>query len=174
MRCPKCQHDDTKVLESRVAQDGQSIRRRRECRECDYRFTTYENIEVFVLQVRKRSGQLEPYHREKAVRSVQIACQKRPVSADKLESMLISIERTLEEQAIKIIDSKTLGQLILEGLGDLDKVAYIRFASVYKDFSDPIEFSEILKAMEKKSLAAAQNTPPHPASLDDKNLSHTF
>ena len=149
--CPKCKHDDTKVLESRVAQDGQSIRRRRECRECEYRFTTYENIEVFVLQVQKRSGHLEPYHREKAVRSVQIACQKRPVSPEKLESMLISIEQALEEKSIKIIDSKTLGHYILEGLGNLDKVAYIRFASVYKDFSDPLEFSDFLKSMEKKS-----------------------
>ncbi len=147
MRCPKCKYDDTKVLESRAAFDGQSIRRRRECRECDYRFTTYENLEEFVLQVRKRLGHIEPYSREKAIRSIQIACQKRPIPVDKLESMLTSIERTLEEQGIKIVESKILGQKILESLGELDQVAYVRFASVYKDFSDPNEFLEVLTSI---------------------------
>jgi transcriptional repressor NrdR len=147
VRCPKCKYDDTKVLESRAAFDGQSIRRRRECRECDYRFTTYENLEEFVLQVRKRLGHIEPYSREKAIRSIQIACQKRPIPVDKLESMLTSIERTLEEQGIKIVESKILGQKILESLGELDQVAYVRFASVYKDFSDPNEFLEVLTSI---------------------------
>jgi transcriptional repressor NrdR len=147
VRCPKCKYDDTNVLESRAAFDGQSIRRRRECRECDYRFTTYENLEEFVLQVRKRLGHIEPYSREKAIRSIQIACQKRPIPVDKLESMLTSIERTLEEQGIKIVESKILGQKILESLGELDQVAYVRFASVYKDFSDPNEFLEVLTSI---------------------------
>lgn len=163
MRCPKCKFDDTKVLESRAAFDGQSIRRRRECRECDYRFTTYENLEEFVLQVRKRLGHIEPYSREKAIRSIQIACQKRPIPVDKLESMLTSIERTLEEQGIKIVESKILGQKILESLGELDQVAYVRFASVYKDFSDPNEFLEVLTSiieLNKKTVSpnAGMNT----------------
>ena len=163
MRCPKCKFDDTKVLESRAAFDGQSIRRRRECRECDYRFTTYENLEEFVLQVRKRLGHIEPYSREKAIRSIQIACQKRPIPVDKLESMLTSIERTLEEQGIKIVESKILGQKILESLGELDQVAYVRFASVYKDFSDPNEFLEVLTSIieiNKKTVSpnAGMNT----------------
>lgn len=151
MRCPKCKFDDTKVLESRVAIDGQSIRRRRECRECEYRFTTYENLEEFVLQVRKRLGHIEPYSREKAIRSIQIACQKRPIPVDKLESMLTTIERTLEEKGIKIVESKTFGHMILESLGKLDQVAYVRFASVYKDFSDPNEFLEVLTSIIQKN-----------------------
>jgi transcriptional repressor NrdR len=161
VRCPKCKFDDTKVLESRVAIDGQSIRRRRECRECEYRFTTYENLEEFVLQVRKRLGHIEPYSREKAIRSIQIACQKRPIPVDKLESMLTTIERTLEEKGIKIVESKTLGHMILESLGKLDQVAYVRFASVYKDFSDPNEFLEVLTSIIQKNedlkLPSAKN-----------------
>jgi len=164
LRCPKCKYEDTKVLESRVAQDGQSIRRRRECRECDYRFTTYENLEEFVLQVRKRGGQIEPYHRVKAIRSVQIACQKRPVSVEKLESMLTSIERTLEDQGVKVVESIALGQMILEGLEELDHVAYIRFASVYRDFSDPKEFLEVLTAF-KKPRKSKKNAPSHDSTI---------
>lgn len=165
MRCPKCKYEDTKVLESRVAHDGQSIRRRRECRECDYRFTTYENLEEFVLQVRKRSGQIEPYHRVKAIRSVQIACQKRPVSIEKLESMLTSIERTLEDQGIKAVESKALGQMILEGLEKLDHVAYIRFASVYRDFSDPNEFLEVLAAFKDPGKSKKLSSTPESSKL---------
>jgi transcriptional repressor NrdR len=146
VKCARCGSLDTKVLESRLIAEGQSIRRRRVCRKCDFRFTTYEKEEEAVFQIRKRSGELEPYHRDKALRSVQIACQKRPVKIEQMEFMLGVVERRLAEEGGKIISSTRLGDLIMEGLLELDKVAYVRFASVYKEFHSPSEFLEILQS----------------------------
>ena len=93
LKCPKCQYDDTKVLESRLASDAVSIRRRRSCRRCNHRFTTYEKVEELVFQIKKRSGNIQPYHRDKALRSIQIACQKRPISLEQMEMALVTVEK---------------------------------------------------------------------------------
>lgn len=146
MRCPKCGSLETKVLESRLISEGVSVRRRRSCRDCDFRFTTYEKEEEIVFQIKKRDGQLQPYHRDKAMRSIQIACQKRPVKLDQMEFMLSVVERKLTEAGEKVVPSNRLGELIMKGMLDLDKVAYVRFASVYKEFHSPSEFLEILKS----------------------------
>lgn len=148
MRCPQCQFDDTKVLESRMSQDGRSVRRRRSCIQCNYRFTTYEKEEEFVFQIRKRDGRIEPYQREKAIRSIQLACQKRPVTIDQIEAMLLRLERKIQEEGERVIPSQKLGQLILQSLHDMDRVAYVRFASVYKDFQSPEQFVHELSALQ--------------------------
>lgn len=156
MKCPKCGHSETKVLESRMTSEGQSVRRRRCCRSCDYRYTTYEKEEEFVFNIRKRSGLLEPYHREKAMRSIQIACQKRPVKHEELEFMLGQVECKVIEKADRTILSSELGDMIMESLHSLDEVAYVRFASVYKDFRNPEEFLGLLGSLNSKE---ATNNP---------------
>jgi transcriptional repressor NrdR len=127
--------------------DGRAMRRRRECRNCDYRFTTYEKEEELVFYIRKKEGHAEPYHRDKALRSIQVACQKRPVKVEEMEFMLSQMERKIIEAGEKTIPSSRLGDLIMEELHSLDPVAYIRFASVYKDFKNPSEFLEILNSL---------------------------
>ena len=151
MRCGRCGSLETKVLESRLINDGQSIRRRRQCRDCDFRFTTYEKEEEIVFQIKKRKGHMQPYHRDKALRSVQIACQKRPVKLEQMEFLLSLVERRLAEEGEKVVSSDRLGELIMEGLLDLDKVAYVRFASVYQEFNSPQEFLDILKPFSEES-----------------------
>lgn len=154
MKCPKCSSSETKVLESRLTNDGNSVRRRRNCRKCNYRYTTYEKEEEFVFNIRKRSGLVEPYNREKVMRSIQIACQKRPVKYEELEFMLGQVERRIMQKAERTIPSRTLGDMIMENLHDLDQVAYVRFASVYKDFRDPQEFLAVLGSLESESPSA--------------------
>ena len=148
MKCPKCQYDETKVLESRLASDGGSIRRRRTCRQCNYRFTTYEKVEELVFQIKKRSGHIQPYHRDKALRSIQIACQKRPIKLEQMEFALSQVERKIQEKGEKFVSSTEFGHLIMDTLQELDPIAYIRFASVYRDFDDPSEFLKILRSLE--------------------------
>lgn len=150
MRCPQCSHDDTKVLESRMHQDGRSIRRRRSCHECNFRFTTYEKEEDFVFQIQKRDGRVEAYQREKVVRSIQIACQKRPITIDQIDDLLFKLERHFQDDGERVVPSHKLGENILQALYNLDKVAYVRFASVYKDFKDPKEFVNELSAMNRE------------------------
>lgn len=140
MRCPECGHEDTRVLESRLSHEGRSVRRRRNCPDCNYRFTTYEREEDFVFQIKKRDGRIEAYTRDKALRSLQVACQKRPVTIDQLENMLAKIERTIQDEGDRVVPSEKLGAMILDRLTELDKVAYVRFASVYKDFKDTDQF----------------------------------
>ncbi len=147
MRCPQCSHVDTKVLESRMHQDGRSIRRRRSCQECNFRFTTYEKEEDFVFQIQKRDGRIEAYQRGKVVRSIQIACQKRPITIDQIDELLFKLERHFQDISERVVPSHKLGENILHALYTLDKVAYVRFASVYKDFKDPKEFVNELSAM---------------------------
>lgn len=147
MRCPQCHNEDTKVLESRMNNDGRSVRRRRSCVQCNYRFTTYEKEEEFVFQIRKRDGRVEPYQRDKAARSIQLACQKRPVTIDQIEDLLLRLERKIQEDGERVIPSQKLGEMILESLHEMDKVAYVRFASVYKDFQDPQQFMNELKSL---------------------------
>ena len=152
MKCPKCQYDETKVLESRLSADGGSIRRRRTCRQCNYRFTTYEKIEELVFQIKKRNGHIQPYHRDKALRSIQIACQKRPIKLEQMEFALSQVERRIQEKGEKFVPSEEFGNLLMEVLQELDPIAYIRFASVYKDFDDPKEFMNILRSIEEHDL----------------------
>lgn len=147
MRCSKCSGKDTRVLESRLSHEGKSVRRRRHCDSCGYRFTTYEKVEDFFFQIRKKDGNIEPYNRGKALRALQVACSKRTVSLEDLEFLLDSIERKIQDLGERVISSQALGELLLERLNKLDKVAYVRFASVYKDFKDPKEFVRELKEL---------------------------
>lgn len=144
MLCPKCAFDDTKVLESRLSHEGKAVRRRRSCIQCGYRFTTYEKEEVFNFSVQKKDGRVEPFSRDKVLRSVQTACQKRPITHEQLEGLINQVERQIQESGERTVPTQRIGDLIMQNLHDLDKVAYVRFASVYKDFKDTSEFmSEI-------------------------------
>jgi transcriptional repressor NrdR len=135
-------------LESRLSYEGRAVRRRRSCPECNYRFTTYEQEEAFVFQIKKRDGRVEPYHREKALRSIQVACQKRPVTIDQIEGLLGRIERNIQDAGERVVASEKLGGMVLEALTVLDKVAYVRFASVYKVFKDTEQFMRELNAIQ--------------------------
>ena len=157
MKCPQCFHGETKVLDSRLSHEGKSIRRRRCCIKCNYRFTTYEKEEEFVFQIQKRDGRPQPYQREKALQSIQVACQKRPVTIEDIETLLLRVERKIQEEGKRLVPSSRLGDLIIKLLYSLDKVAYIRFASVYKDFKDTDEFLTELNAIKKSTAEALSN-----------------
>lgn len=147
MRCPVCAYEESKVVDSRPSEDNLSIRRRRECLSCNSRFTTYERIESTPLLVVKTDGSTEEYDRDKLLRGLLIACAKRPVSPPELESLIDEIEAELRNQFKNCIRSKELGDIALSRLKDLDPVAYIRFASVYKDFKNLQEFAEALDSL---------------------------
>jgi transcriptional repressor NrdR len=138
------------VLESRLSHEGRSVRRRRSCVQCNYRFTTYEKEEEFSFQILKKDGRAEPYQRLKALKSLQIACSKRPITLDQIEEMLDRLERAIQELGERTVSSQMLGDMIMQKLHSLDKVAYVRFASVYKDFKDPDEFLVELKGLSEK------------------------
>ena len=147
MKCPACHYKETKVIDSRLSSDGGSIRRRRECLKCEKRFTTYEYIEEVPLMVVKRDGRRQPFDRKKIINGLVKACEKRPVSIDKMEEMTSEIERTLQKQYEREVDAKNIGELIMEKLAVLDEVAYVRFASVYRQFRDVNQFMQELKGM---------------------------
>ena len=142
MRCPFCGHEDSQVKDSRPTDDGAAIRRRRQCEGCAARFTTFERIQLRDLYVLKSEDKREPFDREKLLRSVSIAARKRPIDALRLEKLVSSIQRQLETQGENEIPSKRIGELVMEGLKEMDSVAYIRFASVYKDFREARDFEE--------------------------------
>lgn len=143
MRCPACLHDDTKVLDSRVFDDGMAIRRRRECPKCTFRFSTKEQVEILNLKVKKRDGRVEPYLADKIIRGVHIALEKRLKDEDRFKKLIAAIERDVQLAAkADHIESNTIGDIVMKHLKKLDKVAYIRFASVYQDFEDLVEFQE--------------------------------
>jgi transcriptional repressor NrdR len=149
MRCPFCQHEDTQVKDSRPTEDGGCIRRRRQCGACGARFTTFERVQMRELTIVKRSGRRAPFDREKLTRSVLIALRKRPVETERVEQMISGIVRQLESLGETEIPSSTLGELVMDALAALDQVAYVRYASVYKDFraaGDFVEFLEDLPA----------------------------
>ncbi len=152
MKCPSCSNSDTKVLESRLSHEGSSVRRRRECIECHHRFTTYEKEEGFVFQIMKRDKRIVPYDRVKAFTSIQIGCRKRPVSITEIEELLAGIEKRIQESGQRTVPSVQLGDMILSELYNLDKVAYIRFASVYKDFKNPLQFLQELNELLERSI----------------------
>ena len=147
MRCSKCGSEETKVLESRLTSDGRCVRRRRVCRDCGQRYTTYEREENFLFHIRKRDGHTQPFQREKILRSIQVACQKRNIPIEEIEFIIGKVESTIFEMDEKVVSSNHLGDLVMEKLFELDKVAYVRFASVYKDFKDPKEFYSLIKTM---------------------------
>ena len=148
MRCPKCHNLDDKVIDSRVAREGAAIRRRRECLACGFRFTTYEEIEQMEMVVVKRTGGREPFSREKLLRGLVKACEKRPVPLERLERAADEVVAELEAMAEREIDSRTVGMKVMEKLHGIDPVAYVRYASVYRQFQDVGEFIEAIASME--------------------------
>lgn len=145
MRCPRCRHDESKVTDSRASADNDAIRRRRECEKCEYRFTTYEHIEAEMPLVVKRNGGRQPFDREKIVAGVRKACEKRPVSADQVETLVEAVERTVLDRGEPEVPSTFVGEQVMERLRDVDDVAYVRFASVYRSFRDAEDFLKELK-----------------------------
>lgn len=150
MKCPSCSHSDTKVVDSRLTGDDTSIRRRRECLKCEKRFTTYEYVEHVPLMVVKRDGRRQPFDRKKIISGLIKACEKRPVSIDRMEEITLEIERTISKKFDREVDAKALGEVIMEKLSGLDEVAYVRFASVYRQFKDVNQFMSELKIMLSK------------------------
>jgi len=140
MRCPFCGHDDSQVKDSRSTEDGAAIRRRRQCEGCAARFTTFERIQLRDLVVVKSEDRREPFDREKLLRSVSIAARKRPIDGLRIERLVSGIQRQLETQGETEVSSKRIGELVMDALKALDSVAYIRFASVYRDFSEAKDF----------------------------------
>lgn len=148
MRCPYCTNDDTQVKDSRSAEDGSAIRRRRICSACGGRFTTFERVQLRELVVLKKSGKRVPLDRDKLSRSVQTAIRKRDLEPERVEQMISGIVRQLESQSEGDIKSDEIGRLVMEGLKQVDEVAYVRFASVYKDFQEAKDFEGFLSKME--------------------------
>ncbi|WP_137864521.1 MULTISPECIES: transcriptional regulator NrdR [unclassified Sphingomonas] len=142
MRCPFCGHEDSQVKDSRPTEDGAAIRRRRQCEACAARFTTFERIQLRELTVLKSEDKREPFDRDKLVRSISVATRKRPVNAMQIEKLVSGIQRQLETMGDTEIPSQKIGELVMQGLKGLDSVAYIRFASVYKDFREAKDFEE--------------------------------
>lgn len=147
MRCPKCGCEESKVVDSRPAENNDSIRRRRECVSCGFRFTTYERREELPLVVRKHDGSKEPFDREKLMRGLVRATVKRDIPIDVLDKLIGDIESELRDHGTTEVDSSALGKMVLHRLADIDKVAYVRFASVYRDFKDIEEFSAELRRL---------------------------
>lgn len=145
MKCPYCKYTESKVIDSRPTVDGESIRRRRICQQCGKRFTTYETIESRSLMVIKKDGSRQQYDREKLMRGILKACQKRPVTKAQMDDLLSDIEKELYDQQEDEVASMTIGEMVVERLIDIDEVAYIRFASVYRDFDDVDSFMAELK-----------------------------
>lgn len=150
MRCPYCQNTETKVTDKRDAEDVNLTRRRRECLKCEKRFTTYEKIETSNILVIKKDGRKEQYSREKIKRGLKKACEKRPVTDERIEAEIDSIEMQLLKNEKGEISSKDIGELAIKALKKLDKIAYIRFASVYREFADLEDFEEELKKLLKR------------------------
>lgn len=144
MRCPFCASEDSQVKDSRSAEDGNAIRRRRLCNSCGARFTTFERVQLRELTVLKKSGRRAPFDREKLIRSVLIALQKRPVTPEQIERMISGIVRRLESLGRSEINSDEIGQMVMESLAHLDSVGYVRYASVYKDFHAVSDFESFI------------------------------
>ena len=142
MRCPFCGHDDSQVKDSRPSEDGASIRRRRQCEGCGGRFTTFERVQLREMIVVKSNGGREPFERAKLERSILVACRKRPIEGERIERLASGIQRQLETSGESEIPAARIGELAMDGLKGLDPVAYIRFASVYKDFTEARDFEE--------------------------------
>ena len=147
MKCPYCENEDSKVIDSRHTEDGRAIRRRRECEKCGRRFTTYEKIEEMILMVIKKDGSRQAFDRNKLLNGIIRACEKRPVSIAEMEKIVDDIERGLNNTLEKDVDSKLIGELVMEKLKDIDEVAYVRFASVYRQFTDVNTFVKEVESL---------------------------
>ena len=150
MKCPTCRYGETRVIDSRLVEEDNSIRRRRECLECGYRFTTFERTKEFLPAVIKKDGRREPYDRQKVMSGIEKALEKRPISVNAREELLARVEKNLRESAEKEIPSKMIGEKVMQELQGLDEVAYVRFASVYRSFKDLNEFMDELKDLLKE------------------------
>jgi transcriptional repressor NrdR len=145
MKCPFCNLLDNKVIDSRLSKDGRTIRRRRECLKCERRFTTYERLDEILPMIVKKDGRREPFNRDKIIEGIKKSCQKRPVSMTQIEEFVDSLEVYFQELGKKEIDSKEVGERVMQSLKDWDEVAYVRFASVYRQFKDISEFMSELE-----------------------------
>ena len=150
MRCPFCDNEDSKVIDSRPSEEGRAIRRRRECEKCGKRFTTYEKVEASILMVVKKDGSREAFDRDKLLSGIVKACEKRPVSMDAMEDVVNEIERGLNNLMQKEVQSTFIGELVMDKLKELDEVAYVRFASVYRQFTDVNTFIKEIEALVNK------------------------
>ncbi len=150
MKCPRCGTDGDRVLETRASQAGSVVRRRRECGACHFRFTTYETIERIPLVVVKRDGTREPYDRTKLLNGIATACRKRPISADKIEAIVNEVEDNLSDRYQTEIKSSDIGRMVLERLFEIDEVSYVRFASVYRKFTNIDKFTRELSKIKKE------------------------
>jgi transcriptional repressor NrdR len=154
MKCPYCSKTENKVIDSRMSKDARTIRRRRECTECGRRFTTYEKLEDVLPMVVKKDGRREPFSREKIIEGIKKACQKRPISVTTIDEFVDSLEMYFQELGKKEIESKEIGEVVISSLKEWDDVAYVRFASVYRQFRDISEFmaelEEILKSRKQR------------------------
>jgi|BEDMetMinimDraft_2_1075160.scaffolds.fasta_scaffold10416_2 transcriptional repressor NrdR len=149
MRCPYCRHDDTRVLDSRPTEEGTAIRRRRECGQCGRRFTTYEHVEERPLYVVKKDGRREVFDRRKVLRGLITACEKRPVPLASLDALVGELERHLRDLGQDEVPSRVIGEFVMDRLRTLDSVAYVRFASVYREFQDLSSFRDLLEHIEE-------------------------
>jgi len=154
MRCPFCNHIEDKVIDSRQSRDGDVIRRRRECLKCEGRFTSYERIENILPQIIKKDNRREPFNRQKILQGLEKAFEKRPVSVESIQDFVTKVEKSLQAAGEKEIPSSVIGEQIMDGLKEMDEVAYVRFASVYRQFKDIKEFMQEIKdiAYNKKKL----------------------
>lgn len=150
MRCPYCHESEDRVVDSRTSREGRAVRRRRECLSCGRRFTTYEYVEERALQILKQDGSLEPYDRQKLLQSIRLPCAKRPIPPAVIEAMVDEIEDELSNRPDDEVSSRTIGELVMERLKGLDHVAYVRFASVYRNFQDIDEFVEELRELDRR------------------------
>jgi len=151
MRCPSCEHEEDRVVDSRSSRGGRATRRRRECLACGHRFTTYERVEQEPLLVQKRPGGTETYDRAKLLSSIRVACAKRSVSNADIEALVDGVEEDLEAADTREIESVRLGEMVMARLRSLDQVAYVRFASVYRNFQDTTEFMEEIRELVRRA-----------------------
>jgi transcriptional repressor NrdR len=156
LRCPFCAHDDSQVKDSRPSEDNTSIRRRRQCEGCGARFTTFERVQLRELTVVKRDGKRQPFDREKLQRAIGHAARKRDIPADRIDQLISGVQRQLETRGDEVT-SMAIGEAVMAGLKALDHVAYIRFASIYKDFSDPADFTEFAERVEREAVPPGQD-----------------
>jgi transcriptional repressor NrdR len=147
MKCPYCEHSESKVIDSRESKNGLRIRRRRECLACKKRFTTYEKVEEIPYMIIKKDGQRQPFDSQKLLRGLLKACEKRPVPLAKLEEIVEEVESMLQDKPEKEMKASVIGQFMMKRLKELDKVAYVRFASVYREFKDVVEFKQELESL---------------------------
>jgi transcriptional repressor NrdR len=158
MKCPYCGYKEDKVVDSRATAEESAIRRRRECLKCGKRFTTYEYIEEVSLMVIKSDGRREPFDRKKVLSGVIKACEKRPISMEKMEDIVVQIERSIQKKSDREVSSSRIGELVMERLKSLDDVAYVRFASVYRQFKDVGQFMVELKDILNKEKSGRKTT----------------